>query len=272
MHYIMPYNLPSRTANEAVLNETIDLTAIEEYLSKKNVEGVDFKYTFFHVISAAIAKTIALRPRLNYFYSGNKLWEKKEISLSFVVKKKFTDDGAETLATVVCDHEGISPLERVHDEVKKIVTLVRKEEKNNEIGDIMDIFKKMPHCLISLVFKILRWMEFHGIYPQALMNGDPYYSSCFISNLGSIKMHAQYHHLANWGTNSFFVVIGEKKPTPFFNADGSYEMRNALDLSVTVDERIADGVYFAKSIKIMKYLLDHPDLLELPMETPVSID
>ncbi len=271
MHYIMPYNLPKRTDNEAVLTETIDLTPIEEYLKKKNVEGIDFKYTFFHVIAAAIAKVIVLRPKMNYFYSGNKLWEKKEVSLSFVVKKQFTDNGEEALATVVCPREGVSPLESVHEQVKKIVTHVRTENKNNEIGDIMDIFLKMPHWMINLVFKILRRMEFHGVYPTTLMRGDPYYSSCFISNLGSIKMHAQYHHLAEWGTNSFFVIIGEKKPTPFFKADGSYEVKDALELSITIDERIADGLYFAKTLKIVKALLANPELLELPIETPVDI-
>lgn len=135
----------------------------------------------------------------------------------------------------------------------------------------MDIFLKMPHWMINLVFKILRRMEFHGVYPTTLMRGDPYYSSCFISNLGSIKMHAQYHHLAEWGTNSFFVIIGEKKPTPFFKEDGSYEVKNALDLSITIDERIADGLYFAKTLKIVKALLANPELLELPIETPVDI-
>lgn len=229
------------------------------------------KYTFFHIIAAAIAKVIVLRPKMNYFYSGNKLWEKKEVSLSFVVKKQFTDNGEEALATVVCPRVEASPLECVHEQVKKIVTHVRIENKNNEIGDIMDIFLKMPHWMINLVFKILRRMEFHGVYPTTLMRGDPYYSSCFISNLGSIKMHAQYHHLAEWGTNSFFVIIGEKKPTPFFKEDGSYEVKNALDLSITIDERIADGLYFAKTLKIVKALLANPELLELPIETPVDI-
>lgn len=272
MHYIMPYNLPSRTANEAVLNETVDLTAVKAYVEKKNTADIEFKYTFFHVIAAAIAKTIVLRPKLNYFYSGNRLWEKKEISLSFVVKKKFTDDGGEALATVVCPKEGVNPLEHVYQEVKRIVYHVRTQDKNNEIGDIMDIFFKMPHWMISLVFKILRRMEFHGHYPTALMNGDPYYSSCFISNLGSIKMHAQYHHLAEWGTNSLFCIIGEKKPTPFYSYDGSFEIKDALELGITVDERIADGVYFAKSIKILQKLLANPELLELPVETPVETD
>lgn len=272
MHYIVPYNIPGRTANEAVMNETVDLTEIKKYVDKKNAGGEEFKYTFFHVIAAAIAKTIVLRPKMNYFYSGNRLWEKKEVSLSFVVKKKLADDSRETLATIVCPREGIIPIEHIHSEVKKIVYHVRIEGKNNEVGDIMDIFFKMPRWMISLVFKILRSMEFHGKYPSVFMNGDPYYSSCFISNLGSIKMHAQYHHLAEWGTNSLFCIIGEKKPTPFFNYDGSFDVRDALELGLTVDERIADGVYFANSLKILRRLLSNPELLELPIETPVEVD
>ncbi len=138
IHFIMPYNIPGRTANEAVLNETIDITPIEEYLAKKNYEGIEFKYTFFHVITAAIAKTIVLRPKLNYFFSGHRLWEKKNVSISFTAKKKFADDGVEALATVKFDRTGTIPVEHVHDEIQKFVTHIRKEGKNNEIGDIMD--------------------------------------------------------------------------------------------------------------------------------------
>jgi pyruvate/2-oxoglutarate dehydrogenase complex dihydrolipoamide acyltransferase (E2) component len=42
-------------------------------------------------------------------------------------------------------------------------------------------------------------------------------------------------------------------------------------LSITIDERIADGLYFAKTLKIVKALLANPELLELPIETPVDI-
>ena len=52
------------------------------------------------------------------------------------------------------------------------------------------------------------------------------------------------------------------------------DMGDALcnKLGITVDERIADGVYFAKTIKIVKKLLANPELLELPVETPVEFD
>ena len=68
MHVISPMIMPNRTDNEAVMTETIDITVINKYLEEKNVEGIDLKYTFFHVILAALAKTVVLRPRMNRFY------------------------------------------------------------------------------------------------------------------------------------------------------------------------------------------------------------
>lgn len=272
MHVIVPYTCPNRTANEAVVVEEIDCTALEEYVAKLNSTNPDFKYTFFHVISAAIAKTIVLRPRMNRFYSGTKLYEKNDVVLTFVVKKQFTDDAHEAMAIIKCEKEGVSPLEDVYGKVKKFVTGVRVDGEKGGTTDIMDVLKYLPGWLLKFFFWVLKTLEKHGHYPAVLMKEDPYYASCFISNLGSIKMHADYHHLAEWGTNSFFVIIGEKKPTPVFNEDGTYQMKNVLKLGVTVDERIADGVYFAKTIKIIKKLLANPELLELPVETPVDID
>ena len=66
-------------------------------------------------------------------------------------------------------------------------------------------------------------------------------------------------------------MIGEKKLTPFYQADGSVQMRSALEMGLTIDERIADGVYFAKSVQLLRTLLENPELLELPIQTPVDL-
>jgi pyruvate/2-oxoglutarate dehydrogenase complex dihydrolipoamide acyltransferase (E2) component len=113
-------------------------------------------------------------------------------------------------------------------------------------------------------------MDYHGCYPASLMKDDPYFSSAFVSNLGSIKMHASYHHLANWGTNSFFMIIGEKKKRPFELEDGTVELRESIPLGLTIDERIADGLYFMNSIKLFRHLISNPELLDLPIKTEVD--
>lgn len=271
VHAIAPYILPNRADNEAVLTDTVDMTHVIDYIARKNSAEPEFKYTFFHFIVAAIAKTIVLRPKMNRFYSGHRLYDRKDLLFSFVVKKKFSDNGQEVLATIKIDPDSdVSPIDQVYEKVKKIVYSVRKENSSDSTTDKMDMLLKIPRPILRLAMRILRWLEYHGKYPKFLMYDDPYYSSVFLSNLGSIKMSADYHHLANWGTNSIFGIIGEMKPMPFYNADGSVEVKPGLNLSLTIDERIADGFYFANSIKILRKFFENPELIDEPINKPLD--
>ena len=272
MHVMMPYMFGPRTKNEAVMSEVIDLTEVDKYLAEKNAANPEFKYTWFHVITAVIAKTILLRPKMNYFIAGGRYYERKKIEVAFNVKRKFSDDAEEVMAKFVLDPEGGSPLEQVHTYVQKIVTKARSESESIGITNTLDVVKVLPRPLFRLLSWILRKMEYYGHYPKGLAKDDPCYSSAYLTNLGSIKLHADYHHLFDWGTMSFFVVISEKKPEPFWQEDGSYQLRNTIRLGMTVDERIADGYYFSKSVKIMRRLFANPALLELDAATPVQID
>lgn len=271
IHAICPYILPNRADNEAVLTETFDLTNVISYINEKNKDDPEFRYTFFHFICAALAKTMTLRPNLNRFYSGNRLYDRKDLLFSFVVKKKFTDNAEEVLATIRFDRESdVSPIDQIYEKVKEIVYSVRKENKTDSTTSKMNIMLKLPRPILRLTFKFLGWLEYHGWYPESFMTDDPYYSSVFISNLGSIKMSADYHHLTNWGTNSVFCIISEKRPTPFYNDDGTVTMKEALKMSLTVDERIADGYYFANSLKVIKKLFEHPELIERPINEEIE--
>ena len=93
-----------------------------------------------------------------------------------------------------------------------------------------------------------------------------------ISNLGSIKLKCGYHHLTNWGTCSLFCIIGEKKKSPFYDENGSVSMRETLELGLTIDERLADGYYYSKSVRMLKYLLEHPEELEKPLKEEVRYE
>lgn len=272
MHILLPYIMGTRTQNEAVMGEVVDLTEVDKYLEKKNADNPEYKYTWFQVIAAVVAKTILLRPKMNYFISGGHYYERKQIQLAFVVKRQFKDDGEEALAKFVLDPEGGSPLEQLHTYLQKIVHRVRKEDKAVGVDKAMDLLSVLPRPAWRLVSWILHKLEYYGHYPKSLAKDDPCYASAFISNLGSIKMKANYHHLYDWGTVSLFMVISEKKPRPFWHEDGTYDLRNTIELGLTVDERIADGYYFAQSLKIMRHLFAHPELLDLDAATPVEID
>ena len=66
------------------------------------------------------------------------------------------------------------------------------------------------------------------------------------------------------------LLIGEIKQKPWFNEDGTFDMRPTVDLGITIDERLADGYYYAKSMRLIRKLLENPELLELELSEEVD--
>ena len=106
-------------------------------------------------------------------------------------------------------------------------------------------------------------MEKKGLIPPALVETDPYHSTVNFANLGSIGLPSGFHHLTNWGTTSMFIVIGKMGRMPFYEND-EVVFRDGVEINITMDERIADGYYFSKSMKMMQYFISHPELLDHP--------
>ena len=166
---------------------------------------------------------------------------------------------------------GDDTIDTVHEYIRQQVTECRSEKVDPTTG-VMDYLNKIPRFISKTAIRILMWLDKHGWVPADIIATDPYYSSVVISNLGSIKLKCGYHHLTNWGTCSMFCIIGEKKLSPFFDAEGHAAMRETLDLGLTIDERLADGYYYSKSVRLLKHLLEHPEELEKPLKEEVSYE
>ena len=100
LHVFMPYLYPNRADNEAFISETIDLENIDRYLAEKNAALPDGEepYKLFYLLLSALVKTITLRPKMNRFIKGGRVYQRDKLSLAFVVKKQFSDTAAEALA------------------------------------------------------------------------------------------------------------------------------------------------------------------------------
>ncbi len=273
MQAFMTSLLGSRIENEAVCKFDIEMAALEDYVQRKNAQKPEFKYTFYHVFCAALARTIAERPRMNYFIRNGHFYERKYISLATTAKKIKADGAEEGLLIMRYNKDSDeSPVEQMHNLICKQVYQIRKSSTSHDsTTDTMNKLLSLPRPIYRLVVKFFMHLDRKGNLPKDLVDVNPYSQTCYVSNLGSIKMNADYHHLANFGSNSFFAIIGKKELKPCFDADGSYEMKMFLPISFTIDERIADGVYFNNSIKILKAYLLRPELLDAPANQAIDI-
>lgn len=53
----------------------------------------------------------------------------------------------------------------------------------------------------------------------------------------------------NYGTNSIMIAIGTMHKAEKIAADGTRQVRDVVELGITLDERVADGFYFGRSLK-----------------------
>ena len=261
MHFIMPFMFPNRCDNEAFFNFRIDLTQVDEYVKKKNAAGPEYRYNLFQCLIAAALKTITLRSRLSVFIHDRKMYKRNEISAAFTVKQEFSDDGGEVLAFIHSKPDWT--IDDLHNELHRQLLKLKNKSYADPSTGFMDKFNRLPKFISRPALRLVCFLEKKGKIPPALVETDPYHSTVNFANLGSIGLPGGFHHLTNWGTTSIFIVVGKADRMPFFEND-QVVFKYAVDLSITMDERIADGYYFSKSMKILQYFLAHPELLDRP--------
>ena len=267
-HLILPYIMPKRTEAEVSMTQQFDVTDLVKYMADRNEkEGTNLK--IFHAICTAVSRTVYHRPKLNIFISGRTFYQRKDITLSFVVKQKFEDTADETLMFMKVEPD--MNLDSVSKLIIGDVTKVRRE-KTNDLDQLMELVGNMPRFILEGFFGSLKFLEYHGIMPKALTAGDPNYSSVLLSNLGSIKADSCYHHLSNYGTCSVMITIGNLHKEQKLMEDGTWQARDVINCTFNIDERLADGFYYAKSLRIMKYLLEKPASLEEPISQSVPVE
>ena len=257
LHKTFPYVMKNRTDAEVCQQMDLDVTDLMEWMKKENEEN-GTNYKIFHAVCTGIAKTVHHRPMLNRFISGRQYWQRKELTLTFTAKRQFADGAEESLVVVTAKDD--MTIDDISKKILGDVTKMRKDGKN-DLDDLIGKVMKMPRFMLEIFFWVLYRLEYHGIMPKFLTEGDSNYASVFLTNLGSIGAGASYHHLNNYGTNSFFVIVGTLKDE--MNAEG--QVRKILPMAVVLDERIADGFYFIRSLKYFEWLMHHPNELKKPL-------
>ena len=270
LHHYMAYLMPNRTDAEVYINEKIDITNLLEYIKEKNASG-ERKVTLFHCVIAAVARTVKMRPLLNRYISGKRYYMRNDISLGFTIKKQFTDHSEETLMIYKPKNE--ENLCAITDRLTPKVKEAKKEKENGQsVDDILNIVKKLPKPVMHIFMAFMRFADSHGLMPKSFSSVDPSYVSVMLSNLGSIKCDAVYHHLNNFGTNSIIITIGEIHKEVVLDENNNQVIRDVVNIGATLDERIADGFYFARSLKLIKHLFKNPELLDKTLGEEIDFE
>lgn len=176
INVVMSCLYPKRTDSEVYLHLEVDITDLLRYIEEKNGPGAEYKTTLFHCIVAIVARAVNERPKLNRFVQGARTYERDEITISFVAKRRFTDHSEEAL--MVYKAKGSDTLADISRRIVGEVHEMREQKQAEGLDDILNKFGRLPRPLLMLIVRTVRWLDFWGKVPKVFTEGDPQLYHC----------------------------------------------------------------------------------------------
>ena len=267
MSYVIPYIMRTRNDAQNQIADTIDITEADKFLREMRAKGYK-SISVLHVFIAAYIRAISMRPGINRFCSGQKIYHRNTIEINMAVKKEMSLDAPDTMIKV--RFEPTDTITDVYEKFNAVVEKATAEGSNTDIDKTARWLTRLPGILFRGTVRLLEFLDYHGWLPQALLDVSPFHGSMIITSMGSLGIPPIYHHLYNFGNLPVFISYGLKYHKNVMNANGAVERRTMIDVKVVTDERICDGFYFASALKLIRKFVASPALLTTPPETVIE--
>ena len=265
---------PNRSVSDVFINQKMDVTELLKYLEKKNKNAKKEDHiTFYHAVVTGIGKVYYNRPLLNRFVQDRHLFEHKDIVISFVAKTAFNDKAEEMMVLVKIDKDDNvdSIAKKIKEKVGSFRNVKEGTVEKKGANNIIDVLGHLPNIVRVPIVGLMKWMDKKGILPASIEEDNLYYSSIILSNLGRLHSGAIFHNITDFGNSSALATIGEVRDEEVI-IDGKKQVRKLCEFGINLDERIGDGYYFIKSIQLLQYIFDHPQMLEGNADEKVEVE
>ena len=259
---VTPYIMPMRCDAQVFLQHKADFELMSRYIAKKNMEGE--KITYMQIIIAAFVRTVSQHPEINRYIMNKQFFSRNNCTVSFTMLKDPTSrDSEETAVKIKFDLT--DTIFDVRDRMIEQIEKNRIPEGKNFLDKLIAFLFAVPG-LPTAVVGLVRLLDRYGLCPGALLDELPFHTSMYITNNASIGLHHVNHHIYNFGSTSLFFGMGTLERIAVVEK-GETRMKRFLPIGITADERVCSGANYAKFFSTMKYLLDHPEELEVPPES-----
>ena len=266
---IMPHIMSARHDSQNLTSYDLACEPFDEFIKSEREKGQSVNY--MHIMIAGIVRTIATYPRLNRFIMNGRIFERNGIFISFVVKKNLSAEASDSVVKI--EFTGHESLYEIRDKIDEAIRENNKITSNNGTDKLARFFTITPNFLIKFLVGTLKFLDKHGMLGKKVLRLIPFHTSCFITNLKSIKGPSIHHHLYDFGTTGIFFAMGKEGLQPVVR-NGEIVVGKVMPVDIVTDERFCDGFYFVNALKSLKKLYENPALMterleELPTDVQV---
>ena len=260
----MPYIMPKRSDALNYYADSFDFTDVEAYCRSKVKDGMS-DFSFLHIMIAAYVRTVAMRPAIHRFVSGQKIYSREDdISVVMTIKRSMKLTAEDT-----CIKVHFTPEDTIDDVYRKFDAVVQANKVENEVNSfdkLNRLLLKIPGLLCRWTVKFLNFLDYFGLLPKKILELSPFHGSMIITSMGSLGIKPIYHHIYDFGNLPIFISYGAKRSAISMDKEGNVKKRKYIDIKVVMDERVCDGYYYASALKCIKRFVENPVLLETPPE------
>ena len=256
MYALVPYFLTKRYDAMNMVTIDIPVEPMRRYINEKRKEGKPVSH--LGLILAAYLRTAAEFPIINRFIGNKKIYQHKDFTAAMVVLRPKNDGDVMSKIHFEMTDDVFQVQKRIDDYIAS-----NRGDDDQALDKAMRILLHIPG-LMGAAIGLLRFLDKHGLLPQALVEVSPFHASLLISNLASIRTNHIYHHVYQFGTTSIGITMGNMREVPKRLRSGEIVHEKCIPLGVVMDERICSGHYFARAFARMKEYLADPRLLEGP--------
>lgn len=266
---MIPYIMRRRYDAQNFISYELPCEGMDRYIAKKKEEGI--RLTYMQLVMAAGVRLLALRPKLNRFIMNGSIYAHHDISMAVSIKRSLRrDDEAET--TVKLIFTGLETLDEICQKIENAVRSIATEKGSTDTDEVAEKLLSGPEFLVKGLIRALMFMDKHNCMPKEIIEASPWHSSVFFTNIKSLGLPHIQHHLTDFGTAGLFFAMGKEYQKMIPTGENTFKTKKILPFGLTMDERICDGLYFARSMKILKKHVEHPELLETPLEQRIFDD
>ena len=255
----IPYIMPTRNDAHIFYDESFEITGVDRALRRLRVEGYK-GIGMLHFLIAAYIRCISMLPGINRFIAGRRIYAHDDITIVMAVKRSLSVDASET--TIKVHFQPTDTILDVYRKMNEKIEEIKTSEEDNNTEEVAEALTKMPRFLLRFAIAVLRVMDYFGLIPESLIEASPFHGSMIITDLGSLRIGPVFHHIYNFGTLPVFIAFGAKRHAYEIDRHGKVVDNKYVDCKFVMDERIADGHYFAQFLQAYRYIFQHPEILE----------
>ncbi len=255
----IPYIMPTRNDAFILYDESFEVSEADRTMRRWRVEGYK-GIGLLHFLIAAHIRCISMLPGINRFIAGRRIYAHDDITVVMAVKRSLSVEASETTIKV-----HFQPTDTVFDVYRKLnekIEEIKTSDEENNTEEVAEALTKAPRFLLRLAIAFLRMLDYFGLIPDSLIEASPFHGSMIITDLGSLRIGPVFHHIYNFGTLPVFIAFGARRHAYEINRRGKVDDNKYVDCKFVLDERIADGHYYAQFLQAYRYIFQHPEILE----------